>query len=70
MYISKVREGVSESSVDNLSFFKGNLEIVTALESANVVIMHALVILRKSYAPLRNGKLSAECSETPHQGRL
>ena len=46
MYISKVREGVSESSVDNLSFLKGNLEIITALESVKVVIMYALVILR------------------------
>ena len=53
MYTSKVREGVSERSVDNLSFLKANLEIVTALESANVVIMYALVLLRKSYAEER-----------------
>ena len=36
--------GVSEQSVDNLPFLKGTLTPKTALESAKVVSMYALVL--------------------------
>ena len=64
-YVRKVSEGVSEHSADKLPFLKGTSDFLTENKSIHTYYLRTLQRRLGVRVPLRNGKLSAECSVPP-----